>query len=179
MIDRVLVNPPGLCNEAWNFDPSVDSQPSNYYKDDLILGKPNSHRIANGDDFFCDFYKHFAIDVVTETVFHYPYAFITEKTIRPIVHKRLFLIVGVAGTLRMLHEFGFRSFPDFINEDYDDIENSHQRLKFIINELDRIRQFSIDEMQQTVLQYKDTLQHNYDQYHWLCNNEIEKIVDKL
>ena len=56
---------------------------------------------------------------------------------------------------------------------------THQRIKFIISELTRISKFSIDEIRQTMLQYKDTLKHNYDHYHWLCHNEIEQIVNKL
>jgi|TARA_R110000782_G_scaffold222568_1_gene309551 hypothetical protein len=175
---RLHLSPSTCINEAWNFDYSVDSSPSDFYKDILIKGKPNEHQ-EDDNTIFCDFYKHFAIDIVAETVFHYPYPQITEKTIRPIVHEKMFILVAPPHTLSMLHEFGFRSFPDFINEDYDTIEDSHQRIKFIISELARISKFSIDEIRQTMLQYKDTLTHNHDHYHWLCNNEIKQIVNKI
>ena len=59
------------------------------------------------------------------------------------------------------------------------LQDPHQRIKCIIDELARISEFSIDYMQKTMLQYKETLQHNYDQYHWLCKNEIEQVVNKL
>jgi hypothetical protein len=91
----------------------------------------------------------------------------------------MFLLVAPTGTLTMLHDYGFRTFSNFINEDYDKIQNPHDRIKSIVNELARISKFSIDDMQKTMLQYKETLQHNYDHYMWLCNNEIEQVVDKL
>lgn len=46
-------------------------------------------------------------------------------------------------------------------------------------QLARIKEFSIDKIQKTMLQYKHTLTHNYDHYHWLCNNEIKQIVNNL
>lgn len=174
---RIYPSPQTNYNEAWNFDYNFDSSPSDFYKDTLIAGKPNMHQIT--ESIFCDFYKHFALDVVTETVYNYPYTQITEKTIRPIVHGKMFIIVSSPNTLTMLHEFGFKTFPEFINEDYDSIKDPHKRMQAIVDELTRISKFSIDDIRKTMLQYKDTLKHNYDHYHWLCNNEIQQIVDKI
>ena len=177
MMHRIYTVPHTRVNEAWNFDAELESNPAAPYRDNLISGNTNEHFATK--NLYCDFYKHFALDIVTESVFEYPYAFITEKTIRPIVHKKMFLLVAPAGTLKMLHDYGFKSFSNFINEDYDNIQNPHKRMKSIVNELARISKFSIDDMQKTMLQYKETLQHNYDHYMWLCNNEIEQVVDKL
>ena len=99
MMHRVYLSPPTCINEAWNFDYSVNSSPSDFYKDNLIKGNPNGHKVNK--TIFCDFYRHFAIDVVTETVFQYPYPLITEKTIRPIVHEKMFVLVAPANTLSM------------------------------------------------------------------------------
>ena len=177
MMHRIYPSPFTNCNEAWNFDYNVDSSPSNFYKDTLITGKPNTHWANNS--IFCDFYKHVAIDVVTETLYNYPYTQITEKTIRPIVHKKMFITVATPNTLTMLHEYGFKTFPEFINEGYDSIKDPHKRMQAIVDELTRISKFSIDDIRKTMLQYKDTLKHNYDHYHWLCNNEAQQIVDKI
>jgi len=177
MMHRIYTTPPSTIDEAWNFNYNVNSSPCGEYRDPLITGKPNQHQ--DNKTIFCDFYKNFAIDVVTETVFQYPYPQITEKTIRPIVHEKLFILVAPANTLAMIHKFGFKTFPEFIKEDYDTIKDPHVRLQFIVDELTRISKFSIDDIRKTMLQYKDTLKHNYDHYHWLCNNEIEQIVNKI
>lgn len=177
MFHRIYAKPFTRVNEAWNVDNQIDSSPSDPYKDTLISGISNNHKINH--DLYCEFYKNFALDIVTETVYNYPYTQITEKTIRPIVHKKMFIIVGAPGILALLKSKGFKTFTPFIDEHYDTIQDPHQRIKCIIDELARISEFSIDYMQKTMLQYKETLQHNYDQYHWLCKNEIEQVVNKL
>ena len=164
-------------NEAWNFDGRLDSSQKQLYSDHRIVG--NNTAMVADRTLFCDFYKHFAIDIVTETVYNYPYPCITEKTMRPIVHKRMFIIVGSPGTLARMQSKGFRTFAPFINEEYDSIQDPHKRMECIVEELTRISKFSIDNIRETMLQYKDTLKHNYDHYHWLCNNEIQQIVNKI
>lgn len=177
MFHRIYAKPFTRCNEAWNFENKYPSTEGPSYKDKLIQGYSNTHK--KDKNIFCDFYKKFAIDVVTETVYNYPYAQITEKSIRPIVHKRMFIIVGATGTLGLLQNKGFKTFAPFINEKYDRIEDPHLRMQAIVDELIRISKFSIDDMRNTVLQYKEILQHNYDHYHWLCNHEIEQAVNQL
>jgi len=180
MITRIYTFPHTPINDAWNFDGRINGSPSVSYKDRIIEGKiPTGFGPNKQTTLFCDFYKNIAIDIVTETVFEYPYAVISEKTIRPIVHKKMFLLVAPPGTLAMLHSFGFKTFGDFINEDYDDIQDPCTRIEFIVNELDRISKISIDEIQQIIIKYKSTLQHNYNHYTWLCNNEIDQIVSEL
>jgi len=174
---RIYPEPFTRINEAWNFSNDMDSSDQKPYKNPLIEGKSNIHQTSK--NLYCEFYKNFAIDIVTETVYNYPYTQVTEKTIRPIVHKRMFIIVGSPGMLSLLQSKGFKTFSPFINEEYDTIQDPHKRIECIVEELTRISKFSIDEIRQTMLQYKDTLKHNYDHYHWLCHNEIEQIVNKL
>ena len=177
MFHRIYLKPFTRINEAWNYSSQIDSSVKESYRDPLVGGQSNIHQVDK--NIYCEFYKNFAIDVVTETVYNYPYTQVTEKTIRPIVHKRMFIIVGSSGMLSLLQNKGFKTFSPFINEEYDTILDPHKRMQVIVEELTRISKFSIDEIQQTMLQYKDTLKHNYDHYHWLCHNEIEQIVNKL
>ena len=177
MFHRITTKPWSKINEAWNFNNQLDSSVQDAYRDPLVGGTSNIHQVDKS--IYCDFYRNFAIDIVTETVYNYPYTQITEKTIRPIVHKRMFIIVGSPGMLSLLHHKGFKTFSPFINEEYDSIKDPHERMIAIVTELSRISKFSIDDMRKTMLQYKETLQHNYDHYHWLCNNEIDQVVNKL
>ena len=177
MFHRVTVKPWSRINEAWNYNNQLDSSVKEPYRDPLIKGTSNIHQVDKS--IYCDFYKNFAIDIVTETVYNYPYTQVTEKTIRPIVHKRMFIVVGSPGTLSLLQDKGFKTFSPFIDEAYDSIKDPHKRLQTIVEELTRISKFSIDDIRKTMLQYKEILQHNYDHYQWLCNNEIEQIVNKI
>ena len=174
---RMYPSPFTRINEAWNFDDKFDSTQREHYRDARIEG--NHQSMNNDKTLFCDFYKYFAIDVVTETVYNYPYPCITEKTMRPIVHKRMFIIVGPPGIVARIQDKGFKTFTPFINEGYDCIEDPHKRMKAIVDELTRISKFSIDDIRKAMLQYKSILQHNYDHYVWLCADEIEQIVNKL
>lgn len=174
---RLYPKPFTRINEAWNFDNRLDSTQQEPYSDSRILG--NNKAMVLDRTLFCDFYKYFAIDIVSETVYNYPYPCITEKTMRPIVHKRMFIILGPPGIVARIQDKGFKTFAPFINEEYDTIQDPHKRMESIVKELTRISKFSIDNIRETMLQYKDTLKHNYDHYHWLCNNEIEQIVNKI
>jgi hypothetical protein len=174
---RIYPKPFTRINEAWNFDGRLDSSQKQTYSDHRIVGD-NTAMVVDRT-LFCDFYKYFAIDIVSETVYNYPYPCITEKTMRPIVHKRMFIILGPPSTLARIQDKGFQTFAPFINEEYDTIQDPHRRMQAIVEELTRISKFSIDDIRETMLQYKSILQHNYDHYVWLCNHEIEQIVDNL
>ena len=45
--------------------------------------------------------------------------YITEKTSKPLFEKRLFVIFGAQGLLARLHELGYQTFSDVIDESYD------------------------------------------------------------
>ena len=53
--------------------------------------------------------------------------YFTEKTAKPLLGKRLFVLFGGAGMLRSLRSQGFQTFGSVIDESYDDIADTHQR----------------------------------------------------
>jgi len=69
--------------------------------------------------------------VVTETVFDYPYSFRTEKLWKPIAMGHPWIAVANAGYYRDLRNLGFRTFDSVIDESFDTIENSQDRLERI------------------------------------------------
>lgn len=68
--------------------------------------------------------------------------FITEKTYRIIAGKAPFIMVGFTNTLQILRDAGYKTFHPFIDESYDTIENDEDRLKAIIQEIQRLCNFS-------------------------------------
>jgi hypothetical protein len=69
--------------------------------------------------------------LVTETVFDYPYSFRTEKIWKPIAIGHPFIAVANYGYYRDLHQLGFKTFGNLINESFDLISNNTDRLERI------------------------------------------------
>lgn len=102
------------------------------------------------------------INIVSETYFYETNtAFISEKTFKPIMALQPFIVLGPYNTLKRLKEFGYKTFHPFINEEYDDIENSQERFDIIMNEIDRLSKYSISDMQTLVRNCADICIHNY------------------
>ena len=69
--------------------------------------------------------------LVTETVFDYPYSFRTEKIWKPIAIGHPFIAVSNQGYYRDLHQLGFKTFGNLIDESFDQISNNQDRLERI------------------------------------------------
>lgn len=75
--------------------------------------------------------------LVTETVFEYPYSFRTEKIWKPIMMGHPFVVAANAGYYRDLRNLGFQTFGHIIDESFDTIEHTQDRI-------DRISQVVTD-----------------------------------
>ena len=64
-------------------------------------------------------YNQTAYSVVAETCFHDNFSFFTEKTSKPIIARRLFVMFAGRGYLANLRRLGFRTFNGIIDEGYD------------------------------------------------------------
>lgn len=177
---RVYTDPFSGVNENWNTYGTFQADSHDRYKHPIIPELSYNDFWNNGaKDFQQDFYKKFGIDIVTETVFNYPYPAITEKTLLPIVNKRMFLIVGPANTLKFLQSQGFHTFSPFINETYDDISDPVKRMEFILSEIDRLVALPIDSIQEAVLQYADVLESNFMNIMNLEKYDLQKVKERL
>lgn len=87
-----------------------------------------------------DAYIDTYFSVVTETVFDYPYSFRTEKIWKPIAMAHPWIAVANQGYYRDIKNLGFRTFGDLIDESFDTIDNSQdrvQRIALVIEDLCR------------------------------------------
>ena len=73
-------------------------------------------------------YTQTYFSIVTETEFQDNIKFLSEKTIKPIMQYHPFIIVGSPGTLKELKSYGFKTFSEFWDESYDEIENPNDRM---------------------------------------------------
>ena len=72
-------------------------------------------------------YNQTAYSLVCETGFDNDFVFITEKTVKPMLARRLFLLLGHRYNLAYLRELGFQTFQGIIDESYDEIEAVNDR----------------------------------------------------
>ncbi len=95
--------------------------------------------------------------LVTETVFSGTDSFRTEKIWKPIIMGHPWIAVANRGFYRDMHNMGFRTFGDVIDESFDLVDNPQDRIgriSTIVNEL-----CSAD-LTQFMLQCKDTCIYN-------------------
>ena len=76
-------------------------------------------------------YRDTYFSLVTETVFNYPYSFRTEKIWKPVAVGHPFIAVANQGFYRDLRNLGFRTFGHVVDESFDLIDNSQDRIERI------------------------------------------------
>jgi hypothetical protein len=154
--------PPARINDSISLS-AADYQVLDRYTKDFV----NQHcelsieKNINLFDYQPDALQFGLVNIITETVFEYPYPWISEKTIKSILMKRPFIIVGPAGTLNKLNDLGFRTFNSVWNESYDSIGNSSDRIKAIV---DLIKELSFKDINQLIDAVKDIAEFNYTHY---------------
>lgn len=148
--------------------------PAVNYKDPIIQGSPNF-------DFRwqAEFYQKVGVDIVTETVFQYPYPFITEKTYRPMASLRPFIMVGSYHTLDFLKSIGFKTFSSIIDESYDDILDPEKRFKTVCNSIKVFVTKPIEQIQKDLFSIEQILLHNQAHLYQLIDSELKKFQQVL
>ena len=108
-----------------------------------------------------DFYPDIFVDIVAETFISGTTFFPTEKTFRPMLLKKPFVIMGSVNHLIYLRQMGFKTFSDFWSEDYDGLARKG-RYQQIIAVIDFIASKSKDELYDMYQRMQPILEHNYD-----------------
>jgi hypothetical protein len=134
---------------------------------------------ANDTRFQADFYKHIALDIVVETVFNYPYPYVSEKTLRPISCKRMFVIVGAPNTLGLLKRKGFETWHDLLDESYDSIIDNESRFLTVMNAIRDFCNLPFDKVQQYLRSNQDRLEHNYNTLIDLKAKELASLSEQI
>jgi len=156
-------------NSDINFTPLLED-----FKDPIVEGLPNiDYR------FHADFYKKIGVDIVAETVFNYPYPFITEKTYRSIASLRPFIIVGGYHTLKFLKENGFKTFSAIINESYDDIQHPESRFYTVCDSIKTFVDQPLEDVKQDLYKITDVLTHNRAHLLNLSSIQLEKFKAQI
>jgi hypothetical protein len=124
--------------------------------------------------------------IVTETLFYQLGNYISEKTWKPIQHLHPFVIVGRPGTLKYLKQLGFKTFSDFWDESYDDIQEDDKRLEVVYSLITKLINLSNDEWDNMYNKLIPILEHNRKKLvliteQWISEtyfNNITKLVQE-
>jgi hypothetical protein len=163
-------------NDTFVHNESIDASPINQsVRHPLITTPPNFME----DRFQPDFYQYIACDIVVETVFDYPYPYISEKTLRPISCKKMFIVVGPIGILSHLRSKGFQTFDDFINEKYDTIIDPNERFFAVVEQIRRFCDRPLHEIMQYLNDNKSKFDHNFENLMSLHDRELDELKRKI
>lgn len=81
-------------------------------------------------------YNQTAYSVVAETNYDNHYTFFTEKIVKPIMAKRLFIVFSGQHYLRNLRNLGFKTFDGIIDEGYDLVEDPILRFELAFKQIE-------------------------------------------
>jgi hypothetical protein len=128
-----------------------------------------------GNSYIHEMYTNSYFNILTETSYNYENSIIgnnifpTEKTYRAIFGMQPFIVVTNPGFLKFLKSMGFKTFPEFFDESYDEIEDSRERINAIVKEIKKICSLSLEELHDRYYNIFDKLEHN--------RNRLIEIVD--
>jgi len=132
----------------------------------------NMHNFFNTKESWLDSY----FSVVNETTNSKSHIFITEKSVRPMIYYHPFIIYGNPHTLKELKELGFKTFPEFFDESYDDEPHPIKRMNMIVENVKRLCDMSKDDIHNLYQSVKPKLLHNRKR---LIDMAINKYKNKV
>ena len=103
-------------------------------------------------------YNQTNYSIVAETNFDNHYNFYTEKIVKPIMCRRLFIAVSGQHYLKNLRSFGFRTFDGIIDESYDLEPDNHVRWA---KAMEQVNWLSQQDPAVIFAQAAETVEHNH------------------
>lgn len=119
---------------------------------------------TSSDRYQPDFNQLALWDLVVETVGDYPYAHLSEKSIKSILSFRPFIIIGGPGQIRLLKDLGFKTFDNWIDESYDNKKTFANRTDSAIAQLSQYCSHTPEQLKKVCIEMNDVLEYNYSHY---------------
>jgi len=118
-----------------------------------------------------------SIQIVAETLFDCDKIHLTEKVFKPMVMRQPFFVVAGTGSLEYLKNYGFQTFSQVWNEDYD-FEIDHQRrLSMIVREIEKICSLSDSEFERLIEKCQSVIDHNHR--HFFSQEFEDRLLKEL
>jgi hypothetical protein len=146
-----------------------------FYAKDYFIWEPNTEMIESGPGTmgYVKFHGHLchlsqviptavfndtAYSIVAETDHDNTLSFFSEKTAKPMIYKRLFIVFSGYKFLHNLRALGFKTFDGIIDESYDLIQDDTARYSAAF---EQVRWLCTQDQQTIYNQIYDILEHNY------------------
>lgn len=124
-------------------------------------------------------YDSSLISVITESNYYTEDVFNTEKTWKAIANKHPFIIVGPKDSLKYLKSLGYKTFSDFFDESYDDIENPFQRLLTITKLCKTIDDWDFEKKRNFFNETVSITEYNFNLLKSIYHNKKPLILDHI
>jgi len=144
--------------------------PTNEYIKDAYSHAKNKESIDLIKNSFCN--------VITESPFFCKWPRFSEKTLKPMLAARPFVLVSPLGSLQWLQENGFRSFSKWWDESYDEEPNHYTRIEKVYKVLEDINKLSISDCVSMLIEMQDVLVHNQQHLQTYSKNMIDNLIIK-
>jgi hypothetical protein len=125
-----------------------------------LIADTNDFGTNHAMDLNVDFYNNYPINIVTETLFFTDAAFTSEKIWKPMLLGQIFLVLASPHYLQALRNLGFKTFNQFINEEYDTIIDPLDRANALANSLKDIVNLSDEKFAELLENCKSVIAHN-------------------
>jgi len=122
---------------------------------------------------------HSKVNLVVETEMKNDTNRYTEKTMKPIAIKQPFIIAGNHNTLKLLLKDGFKTFHPYIDESYDNEENTSKRIDLITNELNKILSMNKSEWLAFKKNINPILNHNQKRLSSISEKYLNTLKQQL
>ena len=117
-----------------------------------------------------DYFHKCFINIIVETYYDNNVIFITEKTDKALLAKQPFIMVGGYKTLDMLKQIGFKTFDKWWSEEYDLIQNPHDRMVSILKIMNEIKSWDLKKCENIYKEMLPIIEHNYQRRMWIRDN---------
>jgi hypothetical protein len=148
-------------------------QINNYTMEQHLL--PTAATATASADYNHSDYNSVGIEVVLETLFDDTRWHLTEKALRPIACGKPFILAATPGSLQYLQDYGFETFAGLIDESYDLITNSRERLDAVIQEMKRIAGLDTDAKQVLYTKLHEIAQRNKKRF---FNGLFDQVINE-
>ena len=122
-----------------------------------------------------DDYNDCMMSVVLETMFDGSRIHLTEKICRALACGHAFILVAGPGSLQYLRDYGFKTFSNLIDENYDKEPDSLPRLQKIVKVMADIKSLPTDQKIKLRNQLEEISDYNR---RWFFSDEFHKIIAK-
>lgn len=114
--------------------------------------------------------------VIFETRYHSPCGIVlSEKIFKGFCYKSPFIVFAQYGVIKLLKEFGFKTFDWLVDESYDNELDDKKRFEMVLVETKKLLDTPFDELKSKIEKNYDVLEHNHKMVNEFALSEIDKI----